>query len=121
MKELLLQVNNERGMFLPFVLFITIILFSVITTGILIYKNETKISYQLWEQMKAETIVQMVEQQFKNDKVYEGGEEGMITFSFPSGEAKVTYVEEENSVYHLTIKIRTDYDESFLLKHIVRI
>lgn len=115
MKEYFLQTTNERGMFLPFVLFIILILFSVITTMTLIYKNETKISHQLWEQMKAETIVQMSKAKFKAERIYEENEAGTQIYHFPVGEVLIIYSKSSDRMYDLILEVTTDGDEQFIM------
>lgn len=119
MKEYLLQMDNERGTYLPFVLLITLILFSTITTMIAIYKNEKLISNQLWEFMKAETIVEMTKRTFVHEHVSELDEEGYISYSFPSGDVFVTYNKVDDDIYSLFLKIETDYDETIFIKTLV--
>ncbi|HLR72081.1 MAG TPA: hypothetical protein VK085_11720 [Pseudogracilibacillus sp.] len=119
MKEYFIQTTNEKGMYLPFVLFIALILFSAVTSLTLIYKNETEISNQLWEQMKAETLVQMSKQQFVTDKIYEAGHSGTALFTFPSGEVVLTYSEKKENVYFLKVQIETDTGGEFLIDSLV--
>lgn len=119
MKESYFQMTNEHGMFLPFVLFIALILFSVITTLTLIYKNEVKVSAQLWEQMKAETIVQMSKRKFIAEQLYLESDAGTTVYSFPSGEAVITYTKMEDHLYILALDIMTDDKQNFSMEAIV--
>jgi len=119
MKEFSLRMNNERGFFLPFVLVITIIIFSTVTTVTLIYQNERKISYQLWEQMKAETLVQMSKYTFLQEGKYEEQINGTSFYTFPSGDVSVTYSRSAEQEYILLLDITTDNNENFKIKTIV--
>jgi len=119
MKEYLLKMDNERGMYLPFVLFITLILFSTVTTMVAIYKNEKLINYQLWELTKANTIVEMTKQKFMQEDRETINNEGEISYTFPSGEVYVQYDKVDNHTYTLYITIQTDNDESFFIKSLV--
>lgn len=116
MRESLLLMNNERGSYLPFVLIISIIIFSTITTMITVYKNEKIISTQLWELMKTETIVAMTKQKFIDEDMFELGEDGYITYSFPSGDVYVNYNKIEENIYSLFLQIKTDYGESIFIE-----
>lgn len=115
MKEFFIQTSNERGMFFPFVLFIALILFSVVTTLTLIYKNETEISNRLWEQMKAETLVQMSKQEFLAEKFYEDAYSNSALLTFPSGDVVLTFSKKKDNVYFLKVEIETDTGTEFLI------
>lgn len=119
MKGLLLHLRHERGFFLPFILFVSLVLFSTVLTTIILYNNETKISYQLWEQMKAETIVQMAERKFKLTIPELEEKKGELMYTFPLGEATVTYEQKSEHNYHLTLEIITDHDELFIMKTLI--
>lgn len=109
-----LRMSNERAMFLPFVLFVSLIIFSVITTMITIYQNEKVISQQLWEQTKAETMVEMSVQKFKADHVYDK-DDGTVQYHFPTGDVFITFTKKAEDTYDLTFDIVTDFNQEFIM------
>src|SRR5690625_5052207 len=113
MKQSLLNYKNERGFYLPFVLFVALIVFSTITTAIIIYQNELAIEHQLWEQIKSETIAQMAVYEFKNGKQYLQMPHGTIEYEFPPGKATVEYEQRGESHFKLQLSIETDTDALF--------
>lgn len=119
MKGYLLQMDNERGLYLPFVLFITLILFSTVTTMVAVYKNEKLISYQLWELTKADTIVEMTKQKFIQEDALELNDQGEISYTLPSGDVYVEYDKIDDYTYSLFITIETDNAEPFFIKSLV--
>lgn len=119
MKEYLRQIANERGSYLPFVIFVSLIIFSTVTTMIAVYKNETVIGYQLWEHMKAETIVEMTKRKFVAEDLMEAEETGEVHYVFPSGNAFVSYEKTAPNEYFLRLKIQTDRDEVIFIDTVI--
>lgn len=104
-------------MFLPFVLFIALIGFSVVTTMVVIYKNEVKISYNAWQHLEFEMLIQMAKVSFKDEKVT--NKAGRIHYTFPLGEVEVEYREEEQGLYNLLILAETRDGERFKARSLV--
>lgn len=110
---------NERGSYLPFVLFIWLLIFSSVTTMIAIYKNESVIAYQLWEHMKAETIAEMTKKKFASEDFTLLNEAGEMYYTFPSGGAFIRYERVTANKYLLKLKIQTDRDEFIFIRTLV--
>lgn len=121
MNEHSLQENNDSGYFFPFVIFISLILFSAVTASITIYQNELMISEQLFEQMKAESIVQMSIQQFTKERPYNENQSGEITYLFPSGTVSLNYELMDENLYLIMLDIETDKKKSFLIKKLFQV
>lgn len=121
MKGHLLLGKDESGFFLPFVIYVVIIIFSVITTTLTIYNNDLNISNQSWEQMKAETIVQMSVKQFKLDKPYVTNSTGTTIYEFPTGNVIVNYKMLEENQYLLMLTIETDRETLFSIHKRVKL
>ncbi len=83
--------NNESGFFLPYVLFITALVFIIITTSIRTYQHEIEITHHLIDQLKAETIVQMGLAKFKQDYLPNEQDTLNVHYSFPDGEVTIIY------------------------------
>lgn len=115
MKERSLQQNNEHGYFLPFVIFICLIIFSSIMASIHIYRNEVTIADNLWEQMKAETLVQMSMKHFSNEKPFIDYNSGIETYHFPSGNVYLSYDRITPGLYKIVLDIETDEQKSFTI------
>src|SRR5690625_3493711 len=65
-----LLIMNEKGFFLPYVLIVAVIMLTIITTSILIYKTEVESTQFFIDQLELETIIQMGRAQFKAEEVY---------------------------------------------------
>lgn len=115
MKEHLLQIKNEQAYFLPFVIFIVLILFSAVTASIQIYRNEILIADNLWEQMKTETLVQMTMKKFSDEKPFIEHNIGIETYHFPSGIVDLSYERITPEIYKITLNIATDKQKNFTI------
>ncbi|HLS23854.1 MAG TPA: competence type IV pilus minor pilin ComGG [Pseudogracilibacillus sp.] len=112
--------RNERAFFLPFVLFIFFIIFSVVTTSITIYQNELKISNHLYEQLKTETLVEMTKLNFIQAlETEELRERGELTYTFPQGDVSLQYEKKKAHTYKIYLDIITDQNTEFFIELVV--
>ncbi|HEY4602634.1 MAG TPA: hypothetical protein VIG73_15305 [Cerasibacillus sp.] len=104
-------ITNERGFFLPFVLFFTIVIFMLIMASIKSYQNDVIMTHRLSEHVKIETLYQMGLARFKNDLA---SQENLIDertnhffYQFPSGQVDITSERKDDYLY-LAYIITTD-------------
>lgn len=110
MKKQLSFLTEQQGFFLPYVLFITTIIFIVLTASINIYKNDIQITKQLSEQTKIKTMLQMAKKQFKDDTVTLDTSSTHVEYSFPDGTVRINYHPINKKDFDLTFFIRTKAD-----------
>ncbi len=112
--------KSEAGFFLPFVLFVFVLVSSSVLTTVAIYQNELKVSARLLEQIKAETMVQMSTVDVK-ERLNKGeiAKEGRLRYHFPQGKTSVHYKREKEQIYRLYIEVLTEGDEAFQMEVIV--
>lgn len=112
--------KSEAGFFLPFVLFVFVLVSSSVLTTVAIYQNELKVSARLLEQIKAETMVQMSTVDVK-ERLNKGeiAKEGRLRYRFPQGKTSVHYKREKEQIYRLYIEVLTEGDEAFQMEVIV--
>lgn len=101
MKKRLTYFKSDQGFYLPYVLFVSVIALSFITTSIIKYNNELNISHQLMEQIEAETLIQMGRDKLIDEVAYYGQSVGEVHYVFPNGEIKVIYEATETDIYKL--------------------
>lgn len=108
MKKRLTYFKSDKGFYLPYVLFVSVIALSFITTSIIVYNNELTISEQLMEQIEAETLIQMGKAKLIDEASYVEQSLGEVEYVFPSGEIKIRYEIIEVGVYRLHYYVLTN-------------
>lgn len=115
MKKRLTYFKSDKGFYLPYVLFVSVIALSFITTSIIVYNNELHVSNQLMEQIEAETLIQMGRAKLIDEATYVGESLGEVEYVFPSGEIKIKYEVIETDVYRLYYYVLTNRQFNFLI------
>lgn len=106
MKKRLSFINNQSGFFLPYVLFITSLVFIFITSNISIYQNELQITDRQVEQLKIETLFQMGRAKLKeNIEMFEAG--NTATYLFQDGSVEILIEDWDDNKYKLFFTILT--------------
>jgi len=103
-----LLIMNEKGFFLPYVLIVAVIMLTIITTSILIYKTEVESTQFFIDQLELETIIQMGRAQFKAEEVYKNHNQGQVTYIYPYGEIFIKYRMENEQTVFLELQVKTD-------------
>lgn len=112
-----LYITNETGFYLPYVLIVAIITLSMITTSILVYKNELESTHLLMEQLEVETLIQMGRAQFKKEKMYKRNDEGQLMYEFPNGTVIIDYVRMNEQMVSLQLDVKTTNDFTFIVEN----
>jgi|SRR5690625_3119743 len=99
--------NNESGFFLPYTLFITALIFIIITTGIRTYHHEIDITHHLVDQLKSETIIQMGLAKFNQNHLPTDQDTLNVDYSFQHGEVTISYNTINDSEYRLYFNVLT--------------
>lgn len=106
MKKRLSFINNQSGFFLPYVLFITSLVFILITSNISIYQSELQITARQVEQLKIETLFQMGRAKLKeNIEMFEAGNKA--TYLFRDGSVEILIEDRKDNKYTLFFTILT--------------
>lgn len=101
MKKRLTYFKSDKVFYLPYVLFVSVIALSFITTFIIVYNNELNISNQLMEQAEAEILIQIWRAKLIDETAYVGESLGEVKYVFSSGEIKIKYEVAETGIYML--------------------
>ncbi|HLR41590.1 MAG TPA: hypothetical protein VK091_07915 [Virgibacillus sp.] len=107
MKKQLSFITNQHGFFLPYVLFITGLVFIIITASISIYKQDITLTHRLVEQTKLKSLEQMGRVSFKENFEEMTSPADTVNYSFPDGTVKITYDVLNDQEIELYFKIRT--------------
>src|SRR5690625_263343 len=108
MKKRSCILNNESGLFLPYVIFIVTLVFIIISANIRTYQREIEITHHLTEQVKAETIVQMGLAKFKEGDLPTEPETLHIHYLFPDGEVTMVYSLIDDFEYRIHCTVLTN-------------
>lgn len=109
--------NNEKGFFLPYVLFITTIVFLLLTMSIKKYHQEIDMTYHHMEQLRIETLFQMAREELKLQILKDPQSSGSVAYNFPDGYVKVTYHELQTEHYKLLLSVQTINDSTYEFIH----
>lgn len=108
MKKQLLFMNNESGFLLPYVLFISIIIFVVIASTIQMYQNEIWLTYQNIDQLKVETLFQMGYEKFIDENTHKDlDEKKIVQYTFPDGDVSIEFTKKDEDEGQLLFQIAT--------------
>jgi len=108
--------NNEAGFFLPYVLFITTLIFIIITANMHIYQQEILISNMHSEQIQMETLFQMGYVAFKKEVRLLEEDTGKREYDFPVGTVQINYREVSKNKYRLLFTIYTNDNAVYSMK-----
>lgn len=108
MKKQSFFMNNESGFFLPYVLFITTLIFLTVTMSVRTYQHEIEITHHLVDQLRAETMMQMGLALFEKNDFPEGAEPFHVTYDFPDGEVTIKYEYMSELEYYLHFTVLTN-------------
>jgi|SRR5690625_4853480 len=115
------QHTNESGFYLPYVLMVSLITLTVISSSILSYQNEMEATYYLLEQIEAETLIQMGSAQFKKEELYKNNDHGKITYELPNGIVYIEYTRQSKQMCSLDFLVETNNDFSFEFRNIINV
>src|SRR5690625_7920843 len=93
MKRYSFSMNNEAGFFLPYVLFITTLIFIIITANINTYQKEILISKMHSDQIQFETLFQMGHVTLKKEAQILEENTRTLNDNCPTGAVHITYRE----------------------------
>lgn len=108
--------NNEAGFFLPYVLFITTIMFIILTANINTYQKEILVSEMHSEQIQFETLFQMGYVTFKKDIRLLEEDKGKLEYDFPVGTVQIKFSEVSKDIYRLLFTIYTKNKAVYSMK-----
>lgn len=107
MRKKLCIISNESGFFLPYVLFITALVFVIITASIRTYQHEIEITQHHIEQLKAETIVQMGLAKFLENNLPTDQNTVHVHYNFPDGDVTLIYTLIDDFEYRIHCTVLT--------------
>lgn len=113
--------TNKKGFFLPYVLFITALVFIIISANIKIYKNELELMDHLTEQIDVETLLQMSSMKYVNDMKKAEDFPNHQSYHFPSGDVTVSYISHNNRRVTARYDIITEKNTEFTIKKTVNL
>ncbi len=93
---------------LPLVLFVTALVFLIISTTVHRYQNNVIMTKNQIEQLKIETLVQMSREKIKQELIQNGEIENQMDISFPYGEVSVRITSLTPEKYRLFFTITTN-------------
>lgn len=96
MIKLFTPLRNESGFYLPIVLVTTTLVFSFLTMFILQYQNNTIITHSMIDQMKSNSVSEMIRHDLINEFSQQGQDmekEGKLTYHYPNAKANIKYNE----------------------------
>src|SRR5699024_111130 len=108
-----LQLMNDEGYYVTYVLVAAFIVLSIIATATTIYSNERKSTFVLLEQLESDTLVQMARVQFRKDEMHKNSESGQVTYDFPNGTATIWFNREKDDIIFLDMTITTESGSVF--------
>lgn len=107
MKKQSFIMSNQSGFFLSYTLFITTIIFIIITASIRTYQHEIEITHQLIDQLRGETLVQMGLAKFNQEYLPIERETFSVHYHLPDGEVTIAYSFIDDSEYRLHFTVIT--------------
>lgn len=118
MKKRSCIINNETGFFLPYVLFITALVFVIITASIRSYQHEVDMTHHHIEHLKAETIVQTAFATFIQNELPTDQSKLHVDYAFPDGEVTLVYnfIDDFEYRLHFTVLTKNGLEYTALIK-----
>lgn len=96
MIKLFTPLNDEAGFYLPIVLVTITLVFSFLSMFILQYQNNTIVTQTMIDQIKGNSIAEMIQHDLTNEfseSNQEMDKEGKITYHYPNAKADIEYNE----------------------------
>ncbi|MFA1821545.1 hypothetical protein ACDX78_15425 [Virgibacillus oceani] len=106
MKKPLSFMNNDRGFFLPLVLFSVTLLFIFISANIQSYKHDVQITERQVEQVIVESLFQLGREKVK-DELISIEIPDKVQYTFPDGTVNIT-ISSKDYFYELFFSIKTN-------------
>lgn len=105
--------QNEEGFYLIYTVFVCLIVFTALSTSIIVYRHEVSETDKLIALTKRDTLVQMATSSFKQSEWYNGTENGEVMYNFPDGTVVMTYTKTDQHSWQLLIDITTTDQYTF--------
>lgn len=121
MKKQLFIMESESGFFLPYVLFITALIFIIIATSINTYQQDIQITHRLVEQLRIETIVQMGLAKFNQEHLPNEEARIDVSYNFRDGEVTIVYSLINDFEYRLHFTVLAKSGLEYTTSHTVKI
>lgn len=121
MKNKSFFLSNQAGFYLPYVLFLTVIVLFTVATQINIYQQDIQVTHQHLEQLRIETLNQMALKKVQQENDILELERWTVSYIFPYGTARLKYHLIEDDIYNLHVDILTsNHSERALYRPINR-
>ncbi|WP_339228117.1 hypothetical protein NSQ77_21340 [Oceanobacillus sp. FSL K6-2867] len=99
-------IMNEHGIVLPYVIFITTLVFMFIMTAIHSYKQDIALTQRHIQQVKIETLFQMGYETVKAEMT-DQQPPNSVSYHFPDGSVSIAITPAGNTMYELSFTIKT--------------
>ncbi|MFS0672806.1 hypothetical protein [Ornithinibacillus sp. 179-J 7C1 HS] len=106
MREQLSFILKENGFMFPSVLLVCTVVLLTFSTNIFSLQHDLKMTYNLIEQVKSQTLFQMGYTKYKKEYLENINSE-TVEYHFPNGKVMIT-LEEVEDMNHILFKIETD-------------
>lgn len=106
MRRQLHTITKANGFFLPYSMFITVLIFLNVSTVIILYENKIITQRTMNELIEVETLIQMSKEQFKQD-MHNLADSGEINYTHPNGTAILAYNQIE-SEFQINVTVHTE-------------
>lgn len=107
MKKISFFLNDQSGFYLPYVLFITVIILLTVVTNVNLYQQNISMTGQHLDQLRIETLTQMAHEKFANEYPVIESKELRVYYSFPYGNVELLYHRLDDTAYNLRIDVFT--------------
>jgi hypothetical protein len=112
MKKLFISFHNQNGFLFPYVLFTAVLACVIVSSSVVIHKNNTNFASFYKEQLKMNTLTQMGISLFKEEIGSINTDQGSRSYSFPYGNVKIHYQKKEETMViscYVTTSERASY------------
>lgn len=121
MKKRLFFMSNQKGFFLPYVLFVSALVLIIVTANINTYNQDIFMTQNHLDQINMETLVQMGRIKFKDEIEIHQKDKGEVEYVFPEGRVALQYTRLTELEYNLLFTIRTRKDSEYIIRNYVNI
>lgn len=121
MKKQFHILTNESAFYLPFVLIIAVITLSIITTSIMIYRQELSMTNNIIEQVEIETLIQIARAKFIIEQMYNESLNGQVMYELPHGNVNLLYHYTSDEIVELHFQVETEKQSVFEIIHEVSV
>lgn len=104
MKKSFLYLHNDSGFYFPIVLVIIILVTSFLTMILLTYNNNITITNSLIDDIKVNSIIQMVDNDFSNDITIDD-DDGELTYFYPNGHVDIIYKKADEFTWNVKCEV----------------